>query len=127
MLTTNGPSATACSLRRSREACESSVRVRPWDLKPQTSRRSCSFVKTRVGHQLQQQLVFLACKRDRSIGDRDGARRDVRADGARDADLVRRRNHATEDGTDAREQLVVDIGLRKKVVVAALQSTYAID
>ena len=41
--------AARASLRRRREACESSVRVRPSDRKPQTSRSSSSFVKTRVG------------------------------------------------------------------------------
>src|SRR6476469_8252681 len=44
--TTNAPGAAAESLRRNREACESSVRVRPRERNPQTSRSSCSFVKT---------------------------------------------------------------------------------
>src|SRR6185437_12928730 len=47
--TTNAPGAAADSLRRNREACESSVRVRPRERNPQTSRSNCSFVKTRVG------------------------------------------------------------------------------
>src|SRR4051812_23992453 len=46
---TKGPGATAWSLRRRRDACESRVRVRPSDLKPHTSRNSSSFVKTRYG------------------------------------------------------------------------------
>lgn len=42
-------SVAAASLHRSRDACESNVRVRPSDLNPQTSRSSSSFVNTRVG------------------------------------------------------------------------------
>jgi hypothetical protein len=47
-LTTN-LSPCARSFWRSRQACESSVRVEPIDRKSQTSRSSSSFVKTRVG------------------------------------------------------------------------------
>ena len=49
------------SLRRRRDACESSVRVRPIERKPQTSRSSSSFVNTRCGSlgQLEEELVLL--------------------------------------------------------------------
>ena len=75
-------SVAAASLRRNREACESRVLVRPIARKPQTSRSSSSFVKTRVGcsasltsssYSLAGRWISRPRTRTQRVGEDDGA------------------------------------------------------
>ena len=106
------------SLRRSRLACESRVRVRPGDSKPQTSRRSSSFVKTRCGSRRQhpQQLELLVGELDLAVADADLARRRVDAEQADPDRAAARPGTAVEQLADPLVDLVVEERLDDVVV-----------
>ena len=128
-LTTTFSAPAASSLRRRREACESTVRVRiPAERIPHTSRRSSAFVKTRRGS-----LASFAASSNSRPASRTAASptRTCRARwSTRErprVDDVRLPEHRTaEQRPHAGEQLEVDVA-RNDVVGAALERTDASD
>ena len=127
-LTTTSTAPAASSLRRRRDAWESTVRVRiPLVRMPHTSRRSSVFVKTRAGRSR-------ASQRARTHGRRARPRRRRRAPAARGgrrrAAPPRRRppgrSVAPEQRPHPREQLEVDVA-RDDVVRPALECPHPDD
>jgi hypothetical protein len=88
-------------LRRRRDACESSVRVRPSERKPG--------------------------ERDGGLAHQHGTRREISRDDAGAADFVRRRCRPPQHRTDPRQQLLVCERPHEKVVAAALERPDTVD
>ena len=114
---------------RRREACESSVRVRPCDRKPQTSRSSSSFVKTRCGSlaSFSEQLVLLRRQDERAARPRSRASSGGRSRSRRRHPLGLRRRDPPQHRADPRDQLVVVERPVEVVVAAAVEGAHPVD
>ena len=108
---TSGATAPASrSLRRRRDACESSVRVRAdASVAARRSRSSSAFVNTRsrLARETQQQLVLLLREQHAAAVDAHVARERVDAKRRRLDDVVRARPHAAQHRVDALDELLV--------------------